>query len=56
MSSISAQRITLTGSQRRELVRMVRAGRTERRLVERATIVLSAAEGLPNARVAASLG
>jgi hypothetical protein len=56
MSSISAERITLTGSQRRELVRMVRAGRTERRLVERARIVLSAAEGLPNARVAAALG
>ena len=55
MSPISAERITLTGSQRRELARLVRAGRTERRLVERATIVLRAAAGLPNAQIAASL-
>jgi hypothetical protein len=33
MSTTSADRITLTGSQRRELKRLVRAGRTEQRLV-----------------------
>ena len=48
-------RITLTGSQRRALKRLVRAGRTEQRLVTRAGIVLAAAEGQPNARIAASL-
>ncbi len=55
MLPISAERITLTGSQRRELARLVRAGRTERRLVQRATIVLRAAEGLSNAAIAAAL-
>ena len=50
-----ADRITLTGSQRRELRRLVRAGRTEQRLVTRAKIVLAAAEGTPNAVIAASL-
>ncbi|MDI3315983.1 MAG: hypothetical protein QJR12_17450 [Mycobacterium sp.] len=42
-----ADRIKLTGSQRRELRRLVRAGRTEQRLVTRAKIVLAAAEGNP---------
>ncbi len=50
-----AGRITLTGSQRRGLRRLVRAGRTEQRLVTRAKIVLAAAEGQPNAVIAASL-
>ena len=36
MSPTSTDRITLTGSQRRELTRMTRAGRTEQRLVTRA--------------------
>lgn len=40
-----ADRITLTGAQRRELRRLVRSGRTEQRLVTRAKIVLAAAEG-----------
>jgi DNA-directed RNA polymerase specialized sigma24 family protein len=56
MPPISAERITLTGSQRRELGRMVRAGRTEHRLVQRATIVLRAAEGVSNAAIAAMSG
>ena len=50
-----ADRITLTGAQRRELRRLVGSGRTEQRLVTRAKIVLAAAEGEPNARIAASL-
>ena len=45
----------LTGAQRRELRRLVRSGRTEQRLVTRARIVLAAAEGKPNAQIAASL-
>ena len=40
-----ADRITLTGSQRRELQRLIRAGRTEQRTVIRARIVLAAADG-----------
>jgi transposase len=55
MSHISTDRITLTGSQRRELKRLVRAGRSEQRLVMRAKIVLAGADGLPNAQIAASL-
>lgn len=55
MASNSADRITLTGSQRRELGRLVRAGSSEQRVVERATIVLRAAEGLSNAQIAAML-
>ena len=55
MSPSCPDRITLTGSQRRALVRLVRAGRTEQRLVTRAQIVLAAAEGQSSARIAASL-
>ena len=51
-----ADRITLTGSQRRALARLVRSGRTEQRLATRAAIVLAAAQGQPNAAIAASLG
>ena len=56
MSTTSADRITLTGSQRRELKRLVRAGRTEQRLVTRAEIVLAASVGESNAAIARSLG
>ena len=56
MSPTSTDRITLTGSQRRELTRMTRAGRTEQRLVTRAQIVLAASAGEPNARIARWLG
>lgn len=50
-----ADRITLTGSQRRELKRLIRAGRTEQRTVIRAKIVLAAADGHSNAAIARSL-
>ena len=56
MSPTSTDRITLTGSQRRELTRMIRAGRTEQRLVTRAQIVLAAAAGESNAQIARWLG
>jgi hypothetical protein len=56
MSPISTDRITLTGSQRRELTRMTRAGRTEQRLVMRAQIVLAAAAEESNAQKARWLG
>ena len=55
MSPSCPDRITLTGSQRRALARLVRAGRTEQRLVTRSQIVLAAAEGQSTARIAASL-
>ena len=55
MSPSCPDRITLTGSQRRALARLVRAGRTEQRLVTRAEIVLAAAEGQSTARIAAAL-
>ena len=55
MSPSCPDRITLTGSQRRALARLVRAGRTEQRLVTRAQIVLAAAEGQSTARIAAAL-
>ena len=56
MSPTSTDRITLTGSQRRELTRLIRAGRTEQRLVMRAAIVLAAADGQANARIAPVAG
>ena len=56
MSPTSTDRITLTGSQRRELTRMTRAGRTEQRLVTRAQIVLAASAGESNAQIARWLG
>ena len=55
MSPTSTDRITLTGSQHRELTRMTRAGRTEQRLVTRAEIVLAAAAGESNAQIARRL-
>ena len=55
MSPSCPDRITVIGSQRRALARLVRAGRTEQRLVTRAEIVLAAAEGQSTARIAASL-
>ena len=55
MPPASLDRITLTGSQRRALNRLVRAGRTEQRLATRARIVLAAADGQPNALIARSL-
>ena len=55
MPPASLDRITLTGSHRRALNRLVRAGRTEQRLATRARIVLAAADGQPNALIARSL-
>ncbi len=52
----SPDRIVLTDAQRAELDRLARAGRTEQRLALRAGIVLAAADGQPNARIAESLG
>src|SRR5664280_200607 len=56
MPMTSPDRIELTEAQRGDLDRLVRAGRTEQRLALRAGIVLAAADGHPNARIAASLG
>ena len=55
MPMTSPDRIVLTDTQRGDLDRLVRAGRTEQRLALRARIALLAADGLPNARIAASL-
>jgi len=56
MSPTSTDQLTLTGSQRRELTRLTRAGRTEQRLVTRAQIILAAAAGQANAQIARRLG
>jgi homeodomain-containing protein/DDE superfamily endonuclease len=56
MPMTSPDRIELTDTQRGDLDRLVRAGRTEQRLALRAGIVLAAADGHPNVRIAASLG
>jgi DNA-binding CsgD family transcriptional regulator len=56
MSPTSTDQITLTGSQRRELTRLTRAGRTEQRLVMQAAIVLAAAAGQANAQIVRRLG
>jgi len=51
-----AKRIEISAEDRRELERIVRSGKAERRAVERARIVLGAAEGLPAARIASEVG
>jgi transposase len=56
MPITSSDRIVLTDTLRGDLYRLVRAGRTEQRLALRAGIVLAAADGHPNVRIAASLG
>jgi transposase-like protein len=56
MPMTSPDRIALTNTQRGDLDRLVRAGRTEQRLALRAGIVLAAADGQPNVRIAAALG
>ena len=56
MPTPSPDRIVLTDTQRGDLDRLARAGRTEQRLALRAGIVLAAADGHPNVRIAASLG
>ena len=56
MPPTSPDRIVLTDTQRQDLDRLIRSGRTEQRLTLRAGIVLVAADGHPNARIAISLG
>jgi transposase len=56
MPPTSPDRVVLTDTQRGDLDRLVRAGRTEQRLALRAGIVLAAADGHSNARIAACLG
>jgi len=56
MPMTSPDRIVLTDAQRGELDRLARAGRTEQRLAMRAGIVLAAADGQPNARIAGITG
>ena len=51
-----AKRIEISAEDRRELERIVRSGKAERRAVERARIVLGAAEGRPAARIASEVG
>lgn len=51
-----AKRIDLGDRERAELERVVRAGTSERRMVERAQIVLCAAEGRSAKRIAAEVG
>ena len=56
MSPTSPSLIELSDPQRAEPARLVRAGRTEQRLAQRAGIVPLAADGYPNSAIAASLG
>ncbi|MBY0286522.1 MAG: IS630 family transposase [Mycobacteriaceae bacterium] len=56
MSLIEAEPVRVTGHQRRALTRLVRAGRTEQRVVQRALIVLRAADRWSNAAIAVALG
>jgi len=56
MPPTSPDRIELTDTQRGDLDRLIRCGSTEQRLALRAGIVLAAADGHPNARIAASMG
>ncbi len=52
----AAKRIEIRAEDRRELERIVRSRKAERRAVERARIVLAAAEGRPAARIASEVG
>lgn len=56
MSPSSPDVIVLTPAQRHALNRLLRAGRTQQRLVTRARIVLLAAEQQPNEAIAAQVG
>jgi len=55
MSMISQDRVELTGSDKHQLRRLVRAGTTEQRLVVRARIVLLAGQGRPTEGIARTL-
>jgi transposase len=52
----AAKQIEIGGEDRRELERIVRSRRAERRAVERAQIVLAAADGRSAARIASEVG
>ena len=56
MPPTSPDTVVLTDAQRADLDRLIRSGRTQQRLALRAGIVLAAADGHSNARIAASLG
>jgi transposase len=56
MMAFVATAITLTGGERAELERVVAAARSEQRMVQRARVVLLAAEGVPNRRIAGAVG
>lgn len=51
-----AAEILLTEEEREELIRLVRSGRTSVRVLQRARIVLMAADGMQNQAIAAKLG
>ena len=51
-----SKRIEIGLEDRAELERIVRSRRAERRMVERAEVVLAAAEGLPAREIAARVG
>ena len=52
----AAVRILLTGSETRELKRIVKAGKSEQRLAQRAKVILLAATRMGNSEIAAALG
>src|SRR5664279_2723271 len=56
MPMTSPDRIVLSPDQRGELTGVLRAGRSEQRLVQRARIVLHAADGHSTAVIAAAVG
>lgn len=56
MSPTSPDHIVLTDAEQQDLDRLIRAGRTEQRLAQRAGIVRMAADGHPNTAIAAALG
>lgn len=56
MSPSSPDHVELTDQQRHDLQRLIRGGRTEQRLAQRARIVLLAADGHGNAGIANDLG
>lgn len=51
-----AKRVEVSAEDRAELERIVRSRRGERRMIERAAVVLGAAEGLPAREIAARVG
>jgi transposase len=56
MANHPASPLVISGSEREAIVALSRAGRTEQRIATRARIVLRAADGAANERIAAELG